>query len=164
MTSDIPSHTHLREHESLYVLEGSVTVRVGDDEFPAGVGDFVFAPRGVPHAITATSDSQPRFLTVASPAASSTSWRTCPRRWPLAMRGGHPRWLRCARSTGGSRASNWSNRFAGPRSGILARRLTAVRDTEAGVAGAALGKCQPDEQLLHVAGDGAAQPVGQVAR
>jgi quercetin dioxygenase-like cupin family protein len=68
MTSDIPSHTHLREHESLYVLERSVTVRVGDDEFPAGVGDFVFAPRGVPHAITATSDSQPRFLTVASPS------------------------------------------------------------------------------------------------
>jgi quercetin dioxygenase-like cupin family protein len=68
MTYDIPPHTHLREHENLYVLEGSVIVRIGDDEFPAGVGDFVFAPRGIPHAITATSDSPPRFLTVSSPS------------------------------------------------------------------------------------------------
>ncbi len=68
MTYDIPRHTHLREHENLYVLEGSVIVRVGDDEFSAGVGDFVFAPRGVPHAITATSASPPRFLTVSSPS------------------------------------------------------------------------------------------------
>jgi quercetin dioxygenase-like cupin family protein len=68
MTYDIPVHTHLREHENLYVLEGSVTVRVGDDDFSAGVGDFVFAPRGVPHAITVTSDSAPRFLTVSSPS------------------------------------------------------------------------------------------------
>jgi quercetin dioxygenase-like cupin family protein len=68
MTYDIPAHTHLREHENLYVLEGSVLVRVGDDEFAASVGDFVFAPRGIPHAIFATSASPPRFLTVSSPS------------------------------------------------------------------------------------------------
>jgi quercetin dioxygenase-like cupin family protein len=68
LTYEIPPHTHLREHESVYVLEGSVAVRVGDDVFDAGVGDFVFAPRGLPHAISATSDTPPRFLSVASPS------------------------------------------------------------------------------------------------
>ena len=68
LTYDIPPHTHLREHENVYVLEGSVAVRVGDDVFDAGVGDFVFAPRGLPHAITATSATPPRFLSVSSPS------------------------------------------------------------------------------------------------
>ena len=68
LTSDIPPHTHLREDENVYVLEGSVRVRVGDEVFEAGVGDFVFAPRGLPHAISATSGTPPRFLSVSSPS------------------------------------------------------------------------------------------------
>ena len=68
LTYDIPSHTHLREHENLYMLEGSITMRVGEDEFAAAKGDFIFSPRGVPHSITATSDSPPRFLAVSSPS------------------------------------------------------------------------------------------------
>jgi len=68
LTYDIPPHTHLREDENVHVLEGSVTVRLGDDVFEAGVGDFVFAPRGLPHAISATSGTAPRFLSVSSPS------------------------------------------------------------------------------------------------
>jgi quercetin dioxygenase-like cupin family protein len=42
--------------------------RVGDDEFTAGVGDFVFMPRGLTHSLTALSAAPPRFLTVSSPS------------------------------------------------------------------------------------------------
>jgi quercetin dioxygenase-like cupin family protein len=46
----IPRHVHAREHETVYMLEGTVRVQVGDEEFTAGVGDFVFMPRGLPHS------------------------------------------------------------------------------------------------------------------
>jgi mannose-6-phosphate isomerase-like protein (cupin superfamily) len=68
MSRDIPAHVHPREQENLYILEGRVRAHVGDDEFVAGVGDFVFMPRGLPHSLTALSDTPPRFLTVSSPS------------------------------------------------------------------------------------------------
>ena len=45
-----PIHTHSREDECSYVLEGRVVVRVGDREIEAGPGELVWKPRGVPHA------------------------------------------------------------------------------------------------------------------
>ena len=68
MSRDIPTHVHAHEHETLYLLDGTVRARVGDDEFTAGIGDFVFMPRGLPHSLTALSDTPPRFLTVSSPS------------------------------------------------------------------------------------------------
>src|SRR5688572_17325743 len=47
---DTPLHVHEREDEIFYVLEGRHAYRVGDEEFEAGPGDMVFAPRGVPHS------------------------------------------------------------------------------------------------------------------
>jgi quercetin dioxygenase-like cupin family protein len=45
-----PLHTHEREDEYTYVLEGEVGVQVGDEVLIARPGDLVFKPRGVPHA------------------------------------------------------------------------------------------------------------------
>lgn len=45
-----PLHVHHREDEGLYVLEGEIRFRQGDDEFVAGPGTLVWAPREVPHA------------------------------------------------------------------------------------------------------------------
>ena len=49
-TGGAPRHVHSREDESFYVIEGTITVRCGDDEFEAGPRSFVFLPRGIPHA------------------------------------------------------------------------------------------------------------------
>lgn len=68
MNANIPVHIHDREHECAYVLAGTIKVRVGPEDFTAGVGDFVFMPRGVPHSITAVSEVPPRFLAVATPS------------------------------------------------------------------------------------------------
>ena len=44
-----PPHTHAREDETFYVLEGRVDFRLGDERVTAGPGDFVNVPRGRVH-------------------------------------------------------------------------------------------------------------------
>jgi quercetin dioxygenase-like cupin family protein len=61
-----PLHVHSREDEALYVLEGEIRFRLGDDELVAGPGTWVWGPRGVPHAFKVQSDSA-RALVVVTP-------------------------------------------------------------------------------------------------
>ena len=42
-------HVHLGAAEAYYVLEGEYSIRYGEKEILAKVGDFVFIPKGVPH-------------------------------------------------------------------------------------------------------------------
>ncbi len=44
-----PLHLHLEQHDTLYILEGVLTVQVGDDIFDIGTGDFITVPPHVPH-------------------------------------------------------------------------------------------------------------------
>jgi mannose-6-phosphate isomerase-like protein (cupin superfamily) len=50
-----PLHVHHREDESFWILDGDVTFEVGDATLHAGAGDFVFAPRDIPHRYTVGS-------------------------------------------------------------------------------------------------------------
>jgi quercetin dioxygenase-like cupin family protein len=50
--AEAPLHVHHREHEAFYILEGEVTLVVGDSTIEARAGDFAFGPRGVPHRFT----------------------------------------------------------------------------------------------------------------
>ena len=99
MSRDVPAHVHAHEHETLYLLAGTVRVRVEDDEFTAGVGDFVFLPRSLPHSLAALSETPPRLLTVSSPSGFE---RFMEDRME-ALAAGHdrssPRSPRCTRST-----------------------------------------------------------------
>jgi quercetin dioxygenase-like cupin family protein len=61
-----PLHVHSREDEALYVLEGQIRFRQGDDEFVAGPGAWVWGPRGVPHAFKVESESA-RALVLVTP-------------------------------------------------------------------------------------------------
>jgi mannose-6-phosphate isomerase-like protein (cupin superfamily) len=45
----IPLHIHYREDELSYVLSGDVGIRIGDHDYVAGPGNYVFKPRGIPH-------------------------------------------------------------------------------------------------------------------
>jgi mannose-6-phosphate isomerase-like protein (cupin superfamily) len=63
-----PLHTHEREDEYTYVLEGEVGVQVGDEVRVARPGDLVFKPRGVPHAFWNAGDAPARVLEIISPA------------------------------------------------------------------------------------------------
>lgn len=61
-----PEHVHAREDEAMYVLEGEIRFRQGDEEFVAGPGTWVWHPRGVPHAFRVESESA-RALVVVVP-------------------------------------------------------------------------------------------------
>jgi quercetin dioxygenase-like cupin family protein len=44
-----PIHTHTREDESVYVLEGAITAYVGDQQFEVEAGSYAALPNNVPH-------------------------------------------------------------------------------------------------------------------
>ena len=62
-----PLHVHRREDEAIYVLDGEVRFRQGDDELLAGPGTWVWGPRDVPHAFKVESEHA-RMLIVVTPA------------------------------------------------------------------------------------------------
>src|SRR5688572_8572147 len=65
---DTPLHVHANEDELFYVIEGEHVFQVGEEEFPAGPGAVVFAPRHVPHMHRRVVPRTGRFLTMLSPA------------------------------------------------------------------------------------------------
>ena len=62
-----PLHLHHNEDETFYVLEGEVTFLVGDERIDVAAGDFLFAPRDIPHAYVVRSE-RARILSTISPA------------------------------------------------------------------------------------------------
>ena len=63
-----PLHIHDREDETFYVLEGTLTIQVGDRTVCASQGDCAHLPRGVAHCFRNTSEATARMLVTATPA------------------------------------------------------------------------------------------------
>ena len=61
-----PPHVHAREDEAMFVIDGAIVAHVGDVEFHAKAGDFVFMPRGVLHDWDVEGASA-RVLIIATP-------------------------------------------------------------------------------------------------
>jgi quercetin dioxygenase-like cupin family protein len=57
-----PPHTHTREDEFWYVLDGTFEIRIGDEVHAVGLGGFAFAPRGTVHNFRNTSETPSRIL------------------------------------------------------------------------------------------------------
>lgn len=66
-TSGPPLHSHRELLDSFYVLEGILTVQVGDDEVEAPAGTYACAPPGVLHTFANRSDDPVRFLNLNTP-------------------------------------------------------------------------------------------------
>ena len=63
-----PLHVHRDVDEGFYVIEGELTVWAGDDVTVLNAGDFVLAPRGVPHTINNTAAGDTHMLVTSTPA------------------------------------------------------------------------------------------------
>jgi len=63
-----PYHTHHREDESFYILEGEVAFVCGGKWLKAGPGTFVYGPREVPHGFKVIGHSPARMLILCTPA------------------------------------------------------------------------------------------------
>jgi mannose-6-phosphate isomerase-like protein (cupin superfamily) len=61
-----PLHIHHREDELMQVLEGTLRVVCGEQDFVVGPGAFAFLPRGVPHTFWVT-EGPARVLTIFTP-------------------------------------------------------------------------------------------------
>jgi mannose-6-phosphate isomerase-like protein (cupin superfamily) len=70
-----PPHTHTREDEYSFVLEGRIGVRIGDDTLEAGPGELVRKPRGIEHAFWNAGDEPARLLEVIAPAGFENYFR-----------------------------------------------------------------------------------------
>jgi quercetin dioxygenase-like cupin family protein len=57
-----PLHTHSREDELLYVVQGQLIARVGDARVEVGPGAYAALPRGVPHTIEVVGDQATLLL------------------------------------------------------------------------------------------------------
>jgi quercetin dioxygenase-like cupin family protein len=62
-----PLHLHREADECFYVLEGEVTFYMPGVERRLGPGDFLHAPRGIPHTYRA-GDKPGRWLVISQPA------------------------------------------------------------------------------------------------
>ncbi len=62
-----PPHTHSREEEGFYVIDGEVTIYVDGDEFVAGPGSFVNLPKGSKHRFRNNSDRPIKMLIIVAP-------------------------------------------------------------------------------------------------
>ena len=63
---EAPLHVHHTEDEGFYVLEGSVTVMVGDETVELAAGEHAFGPRNIPHKFAVGQDGA-RMLWMLTP-------------------------------------------------------------------------------------------------
>ena len=71
--ADTPAHVHEREDELFLSFEGDHIIELDGEEHRIGPGEFVFAPRGVPHSQRRVVPREGRMLIVATPGASRAS-------------------------------------------------------------------------------------------
>ncbi|MER7980730.1 cupin domain-containing protein [Streptomyces sp. NPDC095817] len=63
-----PPHVHRQHEEAFRVLDGELTLDVGDRTLTLGPGDYAVVPRGMEHRPYNVSDAEVRFLFITSPA------------------------------------------------------------------------------------------------
>jgi mannose-6-phosphate isomerase-like protein (cupin superfamily) len=59
-----PPHLHRNDDEAWYVLEGTLSVRIGKEEVEAKAGSAVFVPRGTAHTYWNPGPGPVRYLLV----------------------------------------------------------------------------------------------------
>jgi mannose-6-phosphate isomerase-like protein (cupin superfamily) len=64
----VPRHTHTREDEAYHVLSGELEVIVGEEVFLLKPGDTLVAPRGIPHQLRNSGETENHYLIIFSPS------------------------------------------------------------------------------------------------
>jgi mannose-6-phosphate isomerase-like protein (cupin superfamily) len=79
MTPGPPLHVHSAADEALYILEGEVTIQLGQQTIRADAGAFVWMPRGVPHTFANAGLAPARMLGLAVPGGIEDLLAAVPR-------------------------------------------------------------------------------------
>ncbi len=70
-------HTHLREDELWYVIEGDFRFKAGDDILQTSTGGMAFGPRGTPHCFQNIGDATGRLLVITTPSGLERFFEQC---------------------------------------------------------------------------------------
>jgi mannose-6-phosphate isomerase-like protein (cupin superfamily) len=70
-----PLHVHRETTDSFYVLEGELTVQVGDETHALARGAFALVPPGTPHTFSNPGDRPARFFSLMSPGGFEQYFR-----------------------------------------------------------------------------------------
>lgn len=70
-----PAHFHRSMDEEFYVLDGELTVQVGDRTVTAARGAYAYVPRGVIHTFANRGDRPATFLDIVHPAGFERYYR-----------------------------------------------------------------------------------------
>jgi quercetin dioxygenase-like cupin family protein len=62
-----PLHRHTQEAEALFVLEGTIEYRAGEETHILSDGSFLYLPLGVPHAFRIRGAKPARFIGLTAP-------------------------------------------------------------------------------------------------
>jgi quercetin dioxygenase-like cupin family protein len=65
-----PLHIHYLEDEAVYVLEGHLTILVGDQRTEAIAGSYIYQPRGFAHGFRVEGEAPARILCLTVPAGA----------------------------------------------------------------------------------------------
>lgn len=71
-----PQHTHRREEETIYVLEGEMTASVGGQTIEGTPGTLIVLPRNIAHSFAIESE-QIRMLILLTPAGLEGFFKEC---------------------------------------------------------------------------------------
>ena len=96
-----PVHVHSRDDEAFFVLDGTMTVWVGEQRRELGPGSIGFLPREIPHSFRFDTDA--RALTLTTPAGQEGFFRSVgwdlskprPQGWSISWLGFKRRRVRC---------------------------------------------------------------------
>lgn len=64
-----PIHSHSREEETVYVLDGAITAYVGDQAIEVQAGSYAALPKGLPHGLRVHGEAATLLVTL-SPAGA----------------------------------------------------------------------------------------------
>jgi quercetin dioxygenase-like cupin family protein len=67
-------HVHRYEDELAYVLEGAITIRLGDQNLEVGAGGVAYLPKNIPHALRNPLATASRYLFAAIPGGYIEHW------------------------------------------------------------------------------------------
>ena len=73
----IPPHVHSREEEGFCVLEGEISILIGDERLVATAGTFANMPVGTPHSFKNESGKPARTLISVAPAGLERMFFEC---------------------------------------------------------------------------------------
>lgn len=70
-----PLHIHRSIDEECYIVDGELSVRIGEQTLTAARGSYAYVPRGVVHSFANRSDRPVTFLDIVHPAGFERYYR-----------------------------------------------------------------------------------------